>query len=440
MKVFPWKQPRRLFRREQPSAAHTLFGFFPLSPTGCLVLILSVLALWFQGIRQQDFVFLAIGISGCLVLLLMLLLVTVSAFLLRLRCRRFPTQRELLIECGTERESQYRIPISRWLPLVEYSWTWNSPPQVETRNRLDHSMCREVLLPHHRGLYTAIVRYFVVKDVLGLISIGWIGHEAAEIRFLPAMGAMKSLKLLESLAGGNDLPDPRGALEGDRIDMRQYTPGDAPRTIMWKVYARTRRLMVRVPERAVAARHRVCAYFVAGDDDEPAAGFMRAVLESGLLGDDWRFGADGSAAFARKTDEALTLLMKSANLPKESVTGFPEFYTQAQKDGFSSCLLVLPPTDGLWSSAVISMLSQSTLPVHAYTAVEKLPAAEPAASAVEKFFCMSRQSAIDRAPNLAWMSRAFESCRTPLFVVERSSGSILEDVRRLPARARGGRR
>jgi hypothetical protein len=413
---------------------------FPLTVSGFFILCLSVLALWFQGGRQQDLVFLAIGISGCLVLLLMLLLVTVSAFLLRLRCRRFPTQRELLIECGTERESQYRIPISPWVPLVECSWTWKSPPQVETRNRLDHSMCREILLPHRRGLYEAIERRFVVKDVLGLNSIGWVGHEATEIRFMPAMWAMKSLRLLEGLVGGNDLSDPRGALEGDRIDMRQYAPGDAPRTIMWKVYARTRRLMVRVPERAVASRRRVCAYFVAGADDEPAAGFMRAVLESGFLGDDWRFGADGSAGFARQTDEALTLLMKSANFSSESITAFPAFFAQAQKDGFSSCLLVLPPTDGPWSSTILATLARSTLPVHAYTAVEKLPAAGSATNAVERFFCRSRQSEIGHAPNLAWMSRAFESCGTPVFVVERSSGSVLGDIRRLPARAQGGRR
>ena len=67
---------------------------------------------------------------------------------------------------------------------------------------------------------------------------------------------------------------------------------DSPRLILWKVYARTRRLFVRTSERALEAAPRTCAYLVADPQDEAAATLARTVLERGLLGDRWRFGAD----------------------------------------------------------------------------------------------------------------------------------------------------
>src|SRR5205814_5321723 len=99
---------------------------------------------------------------------------------------------------------------------------------------------------------------------------------------------------LPGLAAGDDEAHPLGQPVGDRIEMRPYVPGDSPRTIAWKIYGRTGKLVVRAPERARIVSPRGCAYQVAGPHDESTAAVARAVLERGFLGQEWRFGADGS--------------------------------------------------------------------------------------------------------------------------------------------------
>ena len=76
------------------------------------------------------------------------------------------------------------------------------------------------------------------------------------------------------------------------MEIRPYTPGDSVRDIMWKGFARNRQLNVRLPERSVAFDDKACAYLVSGVGDEAASALARLTLECGLLGDDWRFGAD----------------------------------------------------------------------------------------------------------------------------------------------------
>ena len=88
------------------------------------------------------------------------------------------------------------------------------------------------------------------------------------------------------------LPDNGGRPDGDRMEIRPYTPGDSVRDIMWKGFARNRQLNVRLPERSVAFDDKACAYLVSGVGDEAASALARLTLECGLLGDDWRFGAD----------------------------------------------------------------------------------------------------------------------------------------------------
>ena len=60
--------------------------------------------------------------------------------------------------------------------------------------------------------------------------------------------------------------------------------GDPLRHILWKTFARTRRLLVRMPERAIAPQPITVAFLVAGEHDEPTASAARLYLERGLVG------------------------------------------------------------------------------------------------------------------------------------------------------------
>lgn len=164
---------------------------------------------------------------------------------------------------------------------------------------------------------------------------------------LPAPSQMDAQTFVTSMHTGDDISDPAGEPVGDRMDMRRYAAGDPPRFILWKVYARSGKLMVRIPERALTPTQRTCAYLVAGPGDEECAGLTRSILEKGVLGAGWRFGADGSEAHATGIEESLTLLARSGN-PLTRPRALAAFLEQARRDGYQSCLVLLPGGYGPW--------------------------------------------------------------------------------------------
>jgi hypothetical protein len=418
--------------------ARRIRGFFPLTFTGFFLLGLSAAAFWLVGIRRQDFVFLAVGFIGALVALLVLLLTVVTAPFVHFRWKHGSTRSGLTLECAAVQETGFFPPLPRWLPLLEYSWKWEQPACVDVREGTHPDRRREFVVPRRRGVHPGIRRRLLLRDVLGLSALEWRIRESAEIRFLPAKGALDTLTLLDGLTGGDDLSDPRGTPEGDRVDMRQYTPGDSPRMILWKVYAHTRKLLVRVPERALTARPRFCAYFVAGPQDEPGAGFARVVLERGFLGENWRFGADGSTAFTGRLDEALDLLIHSANASPEAPTHLPEFLQQAQKDGFAACLVVMPPTRGPWANHVVRSLGNSALRIHAFTVVDGPVQTHPAGQGWKRWFYRHQADPGEPTPDLTWMAHDFGALPFPISAIDRTSGRAFGDARSLGMRKRVG--
>jgi hypothetical protein len=349
------------------------------------------------------------------------------------RLKRASTRSGLEVECLAIQETGFFPPLPRWLPLVEYSWSWEQPANVEVRAGAHPDRRREFIVAQRRGVHSEIRRRILWRDVLGLAALEWTTREFIEVRFLPAKGPLDRMTLLDSLTGGDDLSDPRGAPEGDRVDMRQYSPGDSPRMILWKVYSRTRKLLVRIPERALTARLRFCAYFVAGPQDEPGAGFMRVVLERGFLGENWRFGADGSLAAAGRLDEALDILIRSAGVSLEAATQLPIFLQQAQKDGFAACLLAIPPARGPWVNSVVSALGNAALRIHAFTVLDG-PAQEHSVDQLWKQLLYRRKAgAGGRIDDLAWMAHDFGAVPFPISAIDRTSGRVFGDARSLGA-------
>jgi hypothetical protein len=408
-------------------------GFFPLTLTGFLLLGLSAATFWFVGIRRQDFVLLAVGFIGMLATLLACLLVIATAPFVHRQWKRGATRSGLAVECMAIQETGFFPRLPRWLPLLEYSWNWEHPASVEVMEGAHPDRRREFIVAQRRGAHTGICRRIVLRDVLGLASLEWATNESVDVRFLPAKGSLDRMTLLDGLTGGDDLSDPRGMPEGDRVDMRQYTAGDSPRMILWKVYSRTRKLLVRVPERALTARPRFCAYFIAGPQDEPGAGFMRVILERGFLGDGWRFGADGTPRAAERLDEAIDILIRSAGVSPADTTQLPAFLQQAQKDGFSACLVVMPPARDLWVNSVVPALCNSPLRIHAFTVLDG-PAQAPCLRHNWKRLVYRHEAGTGGwVVDLAWMAHDFGAVPFPISAIDRASGSVFGDARSLGA-------
>jgi hypothetical protein len=229
----------------------------------------------------------------------------------------------------------------------------------------------EVVVPKRRGLYSRIIRRVRVRDILGLCCITFRQVEELPLRVLPHRGKVEQLIPLMGFVSGEDISDPYGDPWGDRVDMRQYSPGDSPRMIMWKIFARSRKLMVRVAERAVSARPRGCGYLVAGASDEAGAGVARVMLERHLLGEGWSFGADGGGAPATLVEDALDLLARSGS-PAVPGSGFVEFVRKAEREGYGYCVLFAPPRPGPWLEHLVSTMPRTQLRIHAFVGVDGL--------------------------------------------------------------------
>ena len=157
------------------------------------------------------------------------------------------------------------------------------------------------------------------------------------------------------MASDEGLPHPSGAPEGDRMEIRRYVPGDPVRHILWKVYARTRQLNVRVPEKAIDRSQRIVAYLLTGDGDGAAAGAARMALQNELLGADWLFATDG---FPEPTDDLEQSLLAIAGsgsrlaggrLSKgRSADGLRAFLARPEIVDQTHCVVFAPADPGPW--------------------------------------------------------------------------------------------
>jgi hypothetical protein len=136
------------------------------------------------------------------------------------------------------------------------------------------------------------------------------------------------------------------------MEIRPYAPGDSVRNIMWKTYARNRQLNVRLPEKSVFHSNRTIAYLVSGPNDEAAAAVARVALETGALGSDWLFGADGSTAACEELDSALVTIAASRALDAPFSYGLDNFLRQYGTQSGSHCIVFAAAEAGPWIASL----------------------------------------------------------------------------------------
>ncbi len=270
-----------------------------------------------------------------------------------------------------------QVEVGRPYPLPRWVGPWRYFPWVQVEERVDQPATdpsAEATIFCRRGMHSQWRCRWRVSDLLGLCQMVFERQLNSPLQILPSVGKLAQQPLISQWVGGDEFSHPCGDPQGDRVDMRQYTPGDSPRTILWKVYARTRRLMVRIPERALATRPRTCAYLVTGSQDEAAAALCRVMLEGNLLGPEWRFGCGEEAGFEHAREAALTRLCRSGSSCRPHPAQLAAYLAEAAKDGYAQAVVVLPVELDRQAATVLNVLSQSPIPIRILLASD-----EPAA-------------------------------------------------------------
>jgi hypothetical protein len=230
----------------------------------------------------------------------------------------------------------------------------------------------ERLTAEGRGSAELVVRRFVVVDVLHLARVRFDRSQKAPVAIVPARGPVARPDVLPQFVSGDQLGHPSGRPEGDLIEMRRYAPGDPLKLVLWKLYGRTGRLLVRTPERAVSPSEVTLTYFVAASADEATAGVARTLIETGALGNALTFRADGATESTRSPGEALAQVVRSAGARSQGGAALGAFLDEGEAKGVRACILFVPSRPGPWLDRVAGALAGRPGPVRVFIGVDGL--------------------------------------------------------------------
>ena len=361
-----------------PQMGHRWRGLsrrFPLHGNGIIMLLLALAALHLFGYQRMDLVVFALAVCVVTIVLITMVMVFFTGLWLRHKLQSELANplpgREL--EAGYPAETGFQLPAMPWLPLMELRWQVVSPDIMPTRIRQDESsgQLTEYITPPRRCRGEELQRDFTLSDVLGLARFTWRTRQQVRLTILPRTGKLQQLPALRTMDAADGIPGQAGTPQGDRMDIRRYAAGDSVRDIMWRVYARTRHLNVRLPEKSLFHSERTLAYLIADANDEAAAGVARFAVENGLLGENWLLGCDGSQETASTLNRATTLIAGSRRPQQPPAYGLDAFLDNNQGSG-SACIVFASAHQGPWVASFAASINRYKSPFTLVLATDTL--------------------------------------------------------------------
>jgi uncharacterized protein (DUF58 family) len=433
-KAFPGSADGALARARR--VARRAADLWPFTPLGMALAGVASVALLSFGFKKLDLVLLVVGYGGVGLLAIAALVVASSALGLWLRLRRASFRWSTsTFETGAPLPTGFSLPSLWWLPLVQVQWTWVSPGADVADAVAENGRLREQVTLRRRGIFPSVIRHVVVQDAFGLSRIAFRHRQPGPIEVLPHLGGIRRLPVLTSLTGGDEHPHPMGLEDGDRVELRRYVPGDSARFIHWKVFGRTRKLMVRTPERALSRARRTVAYLVAGAHDEAAAAAARAAIEEEALGMDWQFAADGSPGATSDRSAALHKVMTSSGFASQGGSGMNRFLAEVDPAGPASLVVFAPPVMGAWLDEMRSVTSRRYGRVRVVIAVDAVHDPDGQSPWRRWLLTPVGASGIERG-DLERVGRALGQLRCEVVIIDRVSGRVLGDGRLLDSARR----
>ena len=224
------------------------------------------------------------------------------------------------------------------------------------------------------------------------------------------------------------------------MEVRRYVPGDSVRFILWKTWARTGQLNVRVPEKAVDPSQRTVAYLLSGPGDEPAAAAARVALEQNLLGQRWLFAADGTAEPTEELGTAQAAICRSGLFPRPEIgpaEGLQAFFRHPRVSGEAHCVVFAAACPGPWVDAALGAARAFGGAVSFVLGTDGVLSDDPRPLWRRLLFFEPGPALATSHHELRRLTASLEAAGHPVLVVDRTSG---RSHGRLDPRAAAGRR
>lgn len=328
------------------------------------------------------------------------------------------------LQSGAELTTGFRVPNVRALGLLDVTVEWVTPPGFQVSLVRTEGRLGERVSALERGRHDTLTRRLTVEDVFGLAALSFEVSWPITLRVTP-VAAPVSATLAASRSSGDAWSHPSGRAEGDLVEMRSYAHGDSMRHVLWRTFARTRRLLVRMPERAVAPQPLNVAFLIAGTGDEPSAGVARVFLEQGLLGPDFVFAADGAQKPTTRVPEAVEQIIDSVRVRGDGASGLDGLANQVEPHRLGACVVFAPPVDGPWRERLIAMSRRLSVPATVVIGVDTAgDEATPPPARVPRWL-LREDVVVTRATHLATLKAALEADGFPVKVVHRPTGKLV---------------
>jgi hypothetical protein len=399
-------------------------GAVPVRLPGLILLVGALLVAFRFSREQADYLLYPAGLAAAGLVVLCALGVTLGAVVLRRDVRRRPAGIPDRFETTVATRTQFRFArLAAW-PLVEVGMRWEEPAGFAVALDADGAEYEETVTPGERGRHARLARRFTVEDVFGLCAVSFTVSWDVPFRVAP-LAATAAAELAASYAHGDAFSHPAGRAEGDLVEMRAYAYGDPLRHVLWKTFARTRRLLVRMPERAIAPQPITVAFLVAGERDEPTAAAARLYLERGVLGPDFIFAADGADRPTRQTGEALEQIIDSIRARGSGGAALEALANQVEPARLTTCLVFAPPVDGPWRARLVAFARRLAAPATVIIGVEGA-AADGRRSALRRLVTRAPAGVADGVHDgLPALRAALEADGLRVQVLHRQTGQML---------------
>jgi len=396
---------------------------FPLTPAGLLLAACGAGVYFSFAEKQADFVLLGFGLTAMGLVALSLVAVLVNAAVLALTLRKKPVGLPESLTVGVETETTFRCSRFRALAVSGVTFDWVLPDAIAVRLVPAGPHFRELVTPLERGRYTTVRRRFTVQDVFGLARLRFRHAWQTTLRIQPVPGRA-DLTLAIRRATDDGYSHPSGQPLGELAEMRRYAAGDPVRHILWKVFARSRKLMVREPERAIAPKPAMVGFFVAGKDDEPSASTARLFLEEGLLGADFVFAAEGSTRPTADVGEAIEQVIESHAFRASGADSLAPLLRTVDRGRLDNLVVFAPATDGAWVDKVLAAARRLPLPPTVVMTVDGQLERRQARGLGRFFF--RRQSDIAQLGDVPQVYDRLRAAGVALRLLHKSTGAAID--------------
>lgn len=326
------------------------------------------------------------------------------------------------LQSGGELTTSFRVPNVRALGLLDVQLEWASPAGFSVSLVRTDGKLGEKIGALERGRHDRLVRRFTIEDVFGLSSLSFEVEWAVTLRVTP-VAAPVNASLAASRSSGDAWSHPSGRAEGDLVEMRSYAHGDSMRHVLWRTFARTRRLLVRMPERAVAPQPLNVAFLIAGQSDEPSAGVARVFLEQGLLGPDFVFAADGALKPTTRVAEAVEQIIDSIRSRADGAGGLDGLANQVEPHRLGACVVFAPPVDGPWRERLVAMSRRLSVPATVVIGIDGSDDVPPPKNVPKWLLRESTEATL--AAGLIALKAALEADGFPVRIIHRPTGQLV---------------